>query len=127
MPQSWDMGQILSLPLRRKAGRGFFRCQIIQRLRSGLNPRTRVPEASMLTTRPPKPSRYYHKYTYIFTQSTLYNCEILKDLEFSPRFSKKAQISTCMKINLVAAELHTAWKTGRRTDRQTGRQKSLSC
>jgi hypothetical protein len=28
----------------------------IQRLRSGLNPRTRVPVASMLTTRPPKPS-----------------------------------------------------------------------
>ena len=28
----------------------------IQRLRPGLNPRTRVPEASMLTTRPPKPS-----------------------------------------------------------------------
>ena len=29
----------------------------IQRLRPGLNPRTRVPVASMLTTRPPKPSR----------------------------------------------------------------------
>ena len=28
----------------------------IQRLRPGLNPRTRVPVASMLTTRPPKPS-----------------------------------------------------------------------
>ena len=27
----------------------------IQRLRPGLNPRTRVPVASMLTTRPPKP------------------------------------------------------------------------
>ena len=25
MPQSWDMGQILSLPLRRKACGGFFR------------------------------------------------------------------------------------------------------
>jgi uncharacterized membrane protein len=30
----------------------------IQRLRSGSNPRTREPEASMLTTRPPKPSEY---------------------------------------------------------------------
>jgi hypothetical protein len=40
------MEQILSLPLRRKA------CG----LRLGFNPRTRVPEASMLTTRPPKPS-----------------------------------------------------------------------
>ena len=28
----------------------------IQRLRLGLNPQTWVPEASMLTTRPPKPS-----------------------------------------------------------------------
>ena len=28
----------------------------IQRLRPGLNPRTWVPEASMLTARPPKPS-----------------------------------------------------------------------
>ena len=51
MPQSWDMGQILSLPLRRKACRGK-----IQRLGPRLNPRTRVPEASMLTTRKPKPS-----------------------------------------------------------------------
>ena len=30
----------------------------IQRLRPGLNPQTWVPEASMLTTRPPKPSRW---------------------------------------------------------------------
>ena len=29
----------------------------IQRLRPGLNPQTWVPEASMLTTRPPKPSK----------------------------------------------------------------------
>jgi len=64
-------------------------------------------------------ARYYHKYTCIFTQSLLYSSEVLMNLEFSPRFSKKAQISTCMKINLEAAELHAAWKTGRRTDRQT--------
>ena len=31
----------------------------IQRLRPGLNPQTWVPEASMLTTRPPKPSGHY--------------------------------------------------------------------
>ena len=35
----------------------------IQRLRPGLNPRTRVPVASMLTTRPPKPSLYTWKIT----------------------------------------------------------------
>ena len=29
----------------------------IQRLRPGLNPETWLPEASMLTTRPPKPSK----------------------------------------------------------------------
>jgi hypothetical protein len=53
MPQSWDMGQILSLPLRRKACWGFFSCtEKIQRLRRA-NPRTRVPESSMLTTWPP--------------------------------------------------------------------------
>jgi hypothetical protein len=31
----------------------------IRRLRPGLNPRTREPEASMLTSRPPKPLRFY--------------------------------------------------------------------
>ena len=33
----------------------------IQGLRPGLNPQAWVPEASMLTTRPPKPSVYSHK------------------------------------------------------------------
>ena len=33
-----------------------FTSEKIQRLRPGLNPQTWVPEASMLTTRPPKPS-----------------------------------------------------------------------
>ena len=57
MPQSWDMGHVILLPLRRKAYWGFFRTpEKIQRLRPGLNPRTRVPVASMLTTRPSKPS-----------------------------------------------------------------------
>jgi hypothetical protein len=43
MPQICDMGQEALLPLRRKSCCGFFR------------PRSWVPEASMLTTRPPKP------------------------------------------------------------------------
>jgi hypothetical protein len=51
MPQSWDMGQIIWLPLRRKACCGFLH----QKKRPGLKPRTREPEASMLTSRPPKP------------------------------------------------------------------------
>jgi hypothetical protein len=37
----------------------FYHTGKIQRHRPGLNPRTRVPEASMLTTRPPKPSVRY--------------------------------------------------------------------
>ena len=45
MPQIYDMGQTALLPLRRK----------IRRLQPGLNPRTWVPEASMLTTRALKP------------------------------------------------------------------------
>jgi hypothetical protein len=53
MPQSWDMGHIILLPLRRKAYWGFFGCP---KNPTGLNPRTRVPVASMLTTRPPKPT-----------------------------------------------------------------------
>jgi hypothetical protein len=47
------MGQIIWLPLRRKAEDFYIRK--IRRLWPGLNPRTREPEASMLTTRPPKP------------------------------------------------------------------------
>jgi hypothetical protein len=54
MPQSWDMGHIILLPLRRKTYWGFFGCP---KNPTGLNPRTLVPVASMLTTRPPKPSR----------------------------------------------------------------------
>ena len=56
MPQSWDMGRIFSLPPSegRHAG-DYSDTRKIQRLRPGSNPRTRVPEAGMLTTRPPKP------------------------------------------------------------------------
>jgi hypothetical protein len=48
MPQSWDMGQILYFPSEGRYAEEFF-------IRSGANPRSLVPEASMLTTRPPKP------------------------------------------------------------------------
>jgi hypothetical protein len=47
MPQICDMRQTALLPLLRKACWGIFR--------PGSNPRSWVPEASMLTTRPPKP------------------------------------------------------------------------
>jgi hypothetical protein len=42
MPQSWDVGHIILLPLRRKAYWGFFGCPKIQRLRPGLNPKLNV-------------------------------------------------------------------------------------
>ena len=47
MPQSWEG----------RHAEDFSDARKIQRLRPGLNPRTQVPESSMLTTRPPKPSR----------------------------------------------------------------------
>ena len=49
MPQSWDMGQILSLPLRRKS-----MLRIIRTPEKSSAFCRRVPEVSMLTTRPPK-------------------------------------------------------------------------
>jgi hypothetical protein len=51
MPQICDMGQTALLPFRTKACWGIFRPKKIRRLRPGYW----VPEASMLTTRPPKP------------------------------------------------------------------------
>jgi hypothetical protein len=50
MPQIRDMGQTALLPLRRKACCGFFR--------PGSNPRSWVPEDSMLTIGRPKPLRW---------------------------------------------------------------------
>ena len=40
----------------------------IQRLRQGLNPQTWVPEASMLTTRPSKPSLFVIRETFSATE-----------------------------------------------------------
>jgi hypothetical protein len=54
MPQSWDMGYIVLLPLRRKAYWGFLRMP--EKSNGFGRVWTRVPVASMLTTRPPKPS-----------------------------------------------------------------------
>ena len=62
MPQSWDMGQMLYFPSEGRHAEDFY-ARKIQRLRPGLNPQTWVPEASMLTTRPPKlstPSKSVH-------------------------------------------------------------------
>ena len=63
MLQSWDMGQILLLSPPEEGMLRIFLSVKIQRLRPGLNPQTWVPEASMLTTRPPKPSKPQGKLT----------------------------------------------------------------
>ena len=55
MPQSWDMGQILSLPLRRKACWGLFGHQKNPMASAEFEPATRGPEANMLTSRPLNP------------------------------------------------------------------------
>jgi hypothetical protein len=60
MPQSWDMGQIILLPSEGRHTEDFPDARKIQRLRPGLKPQTRVPVASMLTTRPPKPSKNWY-------------------------------------------------------------------
>jgi hypothetical protein len=56
MLQGWDMGHIFYFPSEGRHAEDFYRTGKIQRLRPGSNPPTRVPEASRLTTRPPKPS-----------------------------------------------------------------------
>jgi hypothetical protein len=52
VPQICDMGPMALLPLRRKACWGIFRPKKSDGFGWGLNPRTWVSEASMLTTRP---------------------------------------------------------------------------
>jgi hypothetical protein len=50
-----NMGQIILLPLPKKGMLWIFPAGKIRGLRSGANPRSWVPEASVLTPRPPKP------------------------------------------------------------------------
>jgi len=59
-------------------------------------------------------ARYSHKCTKFFMQSTRYSCQILKKFGFSHRFSKNTQISNCMKIRPVGADLFHARTDGRR-------------
>jgi hypothetical protein len=58
MPQSWDMRHIFYFPPMEGMFEDFYHTRKIQQLRPGSNTLTRVPEASMLTTRPPKPSSW---------------------------------------------------------------------
>jgi hypothetical protein len=54
MPQSWDMGQMFYFPSEGRHAENFS-TEKIRRLQLGVNPRSWIPETSMLTTRPPKP------------------------------------------------------------------------
>ena len=74
------MGQIISLPLRRKACWGLF---------GHPNPRTRVPEASMLTTRPPKALCFC---VYRYKQLYLNNSE-LDTFSYEPFASQRPILS----------------------------------
>ena len=53
---TWDI--LFYFPSEGRHTENFPDARKIQRLRPSLNPRTRVPVASMLTSRPPKPSKY---------------------------------------------------------------------
>jgi hypothetical protein len=63
---TWD--RLFNFPSEGRHAEDFY-TRKIQRVRPGLNPRTREPEASMLTTRPPKPS--LSTYTYAVMHTTL--------------------------------------------------------
>jgi len=62
---TWD--RRLYFPSEGRRAEDFF-ARKIRRLRPGLNPRSWVPEASMLTTRPPKP--LHPQYVQCFTATT---------------------------------------------------------
>ena len=57
---TWDI--LFYFPSEERHSEDFPDARKIQRLRPGLNPRTRVPVTSMLTTRPPKPSKTPQRY-----------------------------------------------------------------
>jgi hypothetical protein len=57
-PKVGTWARLFYFPSEGRHAEDFYTSEKIQRLRSASNPRTREPEASMLTTRPPKPSWY---------------------------------------------------------------------
>jgi hypothetical protein len=70
MPQSWGHGtDYLTSPPKEGMLRIFI-YRKIQRLRPGLNPRNREPEASMRNTKPPKPPAFHYVTNEYFSQDT---------------------------------------------------------
>ena len=123
MPQSWDMGQILSLPLRRKAWGGFFRCP--KKSNDFGRVWTRelgVPEASMLATRPPKPSWLHllhacaQEFLQVFVRSILlllYELNQERTVWFSFRENSKFQIlrNFIQQLPIYSEQLQTDRRT----------------
>ena len=85
----------------------------IQRFRPGLNPRTWVPEASMLTTRPPKSSRCPCNFPVILVRFKEHSF-------FAADFRRTLTCQISLKIPPVKAKLVHA---DRWTDRYTGGQR----
>jgi len=80
---TWD--RFFHFPSEGRHAEDFSDARKIQRLWPGLNPRTRVPESSMLTTRPPKPSHWNLSYLLQIVVSEVHcNCAVLF---FSPDLS----------------------------------------
>ena len=69
---TWDI--LFYFPSEGRHTEDFSDARKIHRLRPGLNPRTRVPVASMLTTRPPKLSCGAHKRSFFFLTGKSKNC-----------------------------------------------------
>jgi hypothetical protein len=65
------MGHIILRPSEGRHTEDFPKTKKIQQLRPGLNPRTQVPVASMLTTRPPKPAHKHVTAAVLINQSAL--------------------------------------------------------
>ena len=74
---TWDI--LFYFPSERRHTEDFSDARKIQRLRPGLNPRTRVPVASMLTTRSPKPSLNFCLYVDNIDMATMRNFEAMSD------------------------------------------------
>jgi hypothetical protein len=73
-PEVGTWGRLFNFPSEGRHAEDFYVWKI-QRLRPGLNPRTREPEASMLTTRPPKPSIQWILHSTTHTQQ---GCENMR-------------------------------------------------
>ena len=85
----------------------------IHRLQLGLNPRTWVPEASLLTTRPPKPSRMWIRKATLSLMIVGHLCSLNKKLwEFMVKCISVSYWLISELINAVGAVLVSYKKSG---------------